>query len=205
MNMHFISRDDAFNSMNPRPLRTALRIALGYAVVGWVWILTSDRIVAVLTQDPATLVILNSLKGSTFILVTAIILFVLVYSQLQQVQRAQNLYMAGVQELESAHEQLTASDEELRQQFDELTMQSILLDAKDKELWALFENMHDAFALHEIICDEQGKAVDYKFIAVNPAYERMIGMPSKQLLGRRVLELFPEIGHVECVVLITRK
>ena len=55
--------------------------------------------------------------------------------------------------------------------------------------------MHDAFALHEIICDEQGKAVDYKFIAVNPAYERMIGMPSKQLLGRRVLELFPEIGQ----------
>ena len=193
--MNLISRDDAFNSMNPRPMRTALKIALGYAVVGWVWILTSDRVVAVLTQDPATLVMLNSLKGSTFILITAIILFVLVYSQLQQVQRAQNLYIAGVQELESAHEQLTASDEELRQQFDELTMQSILLDAKDKELWALFENMHDAFALHEIICDEQGKAVDYKFIAVNPAYERMIGMPSKQLLGRRVLELFPEIGQ----------
>ena len=61
--MNLISRDDAFNSMNPRPLRTALRIALGYAVVGWVWILTSDRIVAVLTQDPATLVILNSLKA----------------------------------------------------------------------------------------------------------------------------------------------
>lgn len=193
--MNLNSRDDAINNMNPRPLRTALKIAIGYAVVGWVWILTSDRIVALLTQDPATMVVLNSAKGSAFILVTATILLVLVYSQLQQVQRAQNLYMAGVQELESAHEELTASDEELRQQFDELTTQSILLDAKDKELWALFENMHDAFALHEIICDEQNKPVDYKFVAVNPAYERMIGMRSDQMLGRRVLEVFPEIGE----------
>ena len=193
--MNLNSRDDAINNMNPRPLRTALKIAIGYAVVGWIWILTSDRIVALLTQDPATMVVLNSAKGSAFILVTATILLVLVYSQLQQVQSAQNLYMAGVQELESAHEELTASDEELRQQFDELTTQSILLDAKDKELWALFENMHDAFALHEIICDEQGKPVDYKFVAVNPAYERMIGMRSDQMLGRRVLEVFPEIGE----------
>ena len=193
--MNLNSRDDAIHNMNPRPLRTALKIAIGYAVVGWIWILTSDRIVAVLTQDPATMVVLNSAKGSAFILVTATILLVLVYSQLQQVQSAQNLYMAGVQELESAHEELTASDEELRQQFDELTTQSILLDAKDQELWALFENMHDAFALHEIICDEQGKPVDYKFVAVNPAYERMIGMRSDQMLGRRVLEVFPEIGE----------
>jgi diguanylate cyclase (GGDEF)-like protein/PAS domain S-box-containing protein len=193
--MNLNSRDDAINNMNPRPLRTALKIAIGYAVVGWIWILTSDRIVAMMTQDPATMVVLNSAKGSAFILVTATILLVLVYSQLQQVQRAQNLYMAGVQELESAHEELLASDEELRQQFDELTTQSILLDAKDKELWALFENMHDAFALHEIICDEQGKPVDYKFVVVNPAYERMIGMRSDQLLGRRALEVFPEIGE----------
>jgi len=193
--MNLNSRDDAIHNMNPRPLRTALKIAIGYAVVGWIWILTSDRIVALLTQDPATMVVLNSAKGSAFILVTATILLVLVYSQLQQVQSAQNLYMAGVQELESAHEELTASDEELRQQFDELTTQSILLDAKDQELWALFENMHDAFALHEIICDDQGKPVDYKFVAVNPAYERMIGMRSDQMLGRRALEVFPEIGE----------
>ena len=192
---YFIPREAAHDGMNPRPLRTAFRIALGYAVVGWIWILTSDRIVAMLTQDPETLVALNSAKGSAFVLVTASILFALVYSQLQQLQRSQNLYMLGVQELESAHEELMASDEELRQQFDELTNQSIMLEAKDKELWALFDNMHDAFALHEIICDADGAAVDYKFLAVNPAYEQMMGMQRDQLLGRRVLEIFPNIGQ----------
>ena len=148
-----------------------------------------------LTQDHETLVMLNSAKGSAFVLVTASILFALVYSQLQRLQHSQNLYMLGVQELESAHEELTASDEELRQQFDELTKQSILLEATEKELWALFENMHDAFALHEIIYDAKGTALDYKFLAVNPAYERMMGMHREQLLGRRVLELFPDIGQ----------
>ena len=88
---NFNPREAAFPGMNPRPLRTALRIALGYAVVGWIWILTSDRIVAMLTQDHETLVMLNSAKGSAFVLVTASILFALVYSQLQRLQHSQNL------------------------------------------------------------------------------------------------------------------
>lgn len=195
MEMNFNPRLAAPGTMNPYPLRTALKIALGYALVGWIWILTSDRVVSMLTQDPETMLILNSAKGSAFILVTAFILFLLVYAQLRQVQEAQQRYVGSVQELESAHEELTATDEELRQQFEELTTQTTLVAEKDKELWAMFENMHDAFALHEIICDESGNAIDYVILVVNPAYENMMGIPSNQLLGRRILEVFPNIGE----------
>ena len=181
--------------MEPHPLRTALKVALGYALVGWIWILTSDRVVSMLTQDPVTMVALNSAKGSAFILVTAIILFLLVYAQLRQVQGAQQRYIGSVQELEAAHEELTATDEELRQQFEELTTQTSLVAEKDREIWAMFENMHDAFALHEMICDESGNPIDYRFLAVNPAYEKMLGIPSTKLLGRRILEVFPNIGE----------
>ena len=128
------------------------------------------------------MVALNSAKGSAFILVTAIILFLLVYAQLRQVQGAQQRYVGSVQELEAAHEELTATDEELRQQFEELTTQTSLVAEKDREIWAMFENMHDAFALHEMICDESGNPIDYRFLAVNPAYEKMLGIPSTKLL-----------------------
>ncbi len=195
MDTNFNPRLETPGNMNPYPLRTAVKIALGYALVGWIWILTSDRVVSVLTQDPETMVILNSAKGSAFILVTAIILFLLVYAQLRQVQEAQQRYVTSVQELESAHEELTATDEELRQQFEELTIQTNLIAEKDMELWSMFENMHDAFALHEIICDESGNPVDYIILAVNPAYEKMMGMPSNKLIGRRILDVFPNIGE----------
>ncbi len=57
----------------------------------------------------------------------------------------------------------------------------------------LFEQMLDAFALHEIVRDAAGTAIDYRYIAVNPAFERLVGRPASALLGRRVREVFPSI------------
>jgi PAS domain S-box-containing protein/putative nucleotidyltransferase with HDIG domain len=55
----------------------------------------------------------------------------------------------------------------------------------------LFENMPSAFAVHEIICDGDGKPSDYRFLEVNPAFETLTGMPADGLIGRTVLEVLP--------------
>ena len=55
----------------------------------------------------------------------------------------------------------------------------------------LFREMLEGFALHEIICDEAGKPVDYRFIAVNPAFEKMTGLKADQIVGRNVLDVLP--------------
>jgi PAS domain S-box-containing protein len=57
----------------------------------------------------------------------------------------------------------------------------------------LFENMTEAFALHEIIADRQGCPIDYRFLEVNPAFERITGLKRNDLLGHRVLEVLPNI------------
>ncbi len=57
----------------------------------------------------------------------------------------------------------------------------------------LFCEMLDGFALHEIICDEAGYPADYRFLAVNPAFERMTGLKAEELVGRTVLEALPGI------------
>ena len=57
----------------------------------------------------------------------------------------------------------------------------------------LFREMLDGFALHEIICDEQGNPIDYRFLAVNPAFERMTGLKGEELVGRTVLAVLPGI------------
>ncbi len=56
---------------------------------------------------------------------------------------------------------------------------------------ALFREMLEGFAVHELICDAQGKPVDYRFLAVNPAFERITGLPAEKVLGRTVLEVLP--------------
>ncbi len=55
----------------------------------------------------------------------------------------------------------------------------------------LFENMTAAFALHQMIYDDRGRPVDYRYLEVNPAFERLTGVPSSRLLGRTVLEEMP--------------
>lgn len=61
-----------------------------------------------------------------------------------------------------------------------------------KDFQQLFCEMVDASALHEIICDENGKPVDYRFLAVNPAFERMTGLKGQDLVGKRVMEALPD-------------
>jgi len=72
--------------------------------------------------------------------------------------------------------------------------QDITAEKKAKQDYQLlFNSMVDGFALHEIICDRDGKPVDYRFLAVNPAFERMIGRKASELIGKTVLEVLPNI------------
>jgi PAS domain S-box-containing protein len=55
----------------------------------------------------------------------------------------------------------------------------------------LFQGMLDGFALHEILCDARGRPVDYRFLAVNPAFERLTGLKAPDIVGKTVLEVLP--------------
>ena len=55
----------------------------------------------------------------------------------------------------------------------------------------LFDRMLNGFALHEIICDETGKPVDYRFLEVNPAFEKLTGLQADAIVGRTAREVLP--------------
>ncbi len=61
----------------------------------------------------------------------------------------------------------------------------------EKQYHHLFDSMLDAFALHEMIYDNNGKPVDYRFITVNSAFEKSTGLKKEQLIGKTVLEIMP--------------
>lgn len=56
----------------------------------------------------------------------------------------------------------------------------------------LIDEMQLGLALHEIVCDDKGKAVDYRFISINKSYERVTGLMSEDIIGKTVLEVLPK-------------
>lgn len=57
----------------------------------------------------------------------------------------------------------------------------------------LFHAMTEGFAVHELITDKKGSPCDYRFIDVNPAFERLTGLKRDDIVGCRVTEVLPDL------------
>lgn len=67
------------------------------------------------------------------------------------------------------------------------------MDKISKAYQALIEIMPDAYARHQLLTDEQGKAADYIFLEVNPAFESMTGLARADIIGKKVTDILPTI------------
>ena len=56
---------------------------------------------------------------------------------------------------------------------------------------SLFHNLSEGFALHEMLFDDHGRPSDYRFLEVNPMFERMTGLSKERVIGRTLLEVMP--------------
>ncbi len=57
----------------------------------------------------------------------------------------------------------------------------------------LFNEMIAGVALHDIVLDGSGTPVDYRFRQVNAEFERLTGLNAEAIVGRRVLEVIPDL------------
>lgn len=71
--------------------------------------------------------------------------------------------------------------------------QSTRFEAVEDRFGGLFHNMTEGCALHEILTDDEGRAVDFRFIELNPAFERLTGLRREVVLGKRVTEVLSGI------------
>lgn len=67
------------------------------------------------------------------------------------------------------------------------------LEASEALHRQLFQAMPNGVALHEILLDEQGRPVDYRFVRVNPAFEGLTGIEAKDIIGKTARQVFPNI------------
>lgn len=67
------------------------------------------------------------------------------------------------------------------------------LRASEERYRLLFHEMLSGVALHEIICDDNGRPYDYRFLSVNPAFEELTGLRVRDVIGKTVREVTPQI------------
>jgi PAS domain S-box-containing protein len=63
----------------------------------------------------------------------------------------------------------------------------------------LFQNSLNCYDLCEIILDENGKPVDFKYLEVNQAFEELIGAKADQIVGKCSSTIFPQIHNFEFI------
>ncbi|GAA5263478.1 MASE3 domain-containing protein [Methanocalculus sp. MC3] len=54
----------------------------------------------------------------------------------------------------------------------------------------LFNAMTEGFAFHEIMRDDEGNAVDYRILEVNPAFEESLSIPAADAIGKTSRDLY---------------
>jgi len=69
----------------------------------------------------------------------------------------------------------------------------IALRDSENKFKNLFNNINIGVALHEIVLDENNKPVDYIWLDVNPEYERLTQLKASDIIGKRVLEVIPNL------------
>ncbi|HOC59610.1 MAG TPA: PAS domain S-box protein [Smithellaceae bacterium] len=63
------------------------------------------------------------------------------------------------------------------------------LRESERKYRSLFTEISEGFALHEIICDQNGHPVDYRFLDINPAFEKIIGLEAAHVIGKTAKEV----------------
>jgi PAS domain S-box-containing protein len=61
-----------------------------------------------------------------------------------------------------------------------------------KRYQSLFNKMTEGFALHEIILNQEGKPVDYRFLDINPAFEELTGLKKEDVIGKLKSQVIPD-------------
>ncbi len=68
---------------------------------------------------------------------------------------------------------------------------------KEKLYRDMIMNSPFGYAFHKIICDDHGKPYDYEFIEINEGFEAYTGLKKEGVIGKRILQVFPEIKNQE--------
>ena len=74
---------------------------------------------------------------------------------------------------------------------DKIQAEVALRESEEKHR-LLITQMQQGLAVHEIITNDEGKAIDYKFLYINESFEKLTGLKRENIIGKTVLQILPK-------------
>jgi PAS domain S-box-containing protein len=105
---------------------------------------------------------------------------------------AANQALAALQEARQLREQKRSAEELERRVADrtaQLTAANEALGQSEKKYRTLFDSIDEGFSTIEVLFDEKDNPIDYRFLEVNPSFEKQTGIQNAR--GRRMREIAP--------------
>ncbi len=112
-------------------------------------------------------------------------------SDITERKKAETELLQKNEELQATFEELSSTEEELKEQLEEILSAQAEIEERERKYRLLFNTSKAGIALHEVICDDAGASVDYRFLEVNAAFEQMTGLRAADIIGKRVTEVLP--------------
>lgn len=104
--------------------------------------------------------------------------------------------LQDITERKKSEEQLKALNQQIEANDLQLKTSHEALVASEKQFRQLFENMEQGFALHEMIYNQEGNPIDYRFILSNNAFDKLTGIDASAYIGKTVKQVLPDTEQI---------
>lgn len=175
--MPFFKPDDKIYMMNNSGLtKKPWRTVIGYAILGFLWILFSDQLLALFVQDPVHYATMQTYKGWLYVMLTSCALFFLVKLDYRHILELNQKLLIQHKTLEAAYDESIALEDELKEKIGHLL---------DKQRFIDTVLDHSQVAI--VIWNTEGIVID-----ANTCYLKLIGRELKELVGKRWFDFYVE-------------
>jgi signal transduction histidine kinase/ActR/RegA family two-component response regulator len=94
----------------------------------------------------------------------------------------------------SGKDEITALTADINLMLSAIELAQKRADSTEQQYRLLFEQMLNGFALFEAVRSEQGVNDDYRFLEVNPSFERLTGLSRVRCAGKSLRETLPDLA-----------
>lgn len=170
-----IKPDDKVNTthhsqVSKKPWRTVI----GYALLGFLWILFSDQLLAFFVQDAALYATMQTYKGWFYVVLTSVALYFLVKLDYRHILKLNQQLQDQHQTLKAAYKESIALEEELKEKIGHIL---------DKQKF--IDTVLDYSQVAIVVWNNDGVVMD-----ANSYYLELLGRKSKEVVGKRWLDFY---------------
>lgn len=160
---------ESVKSINPQ--KEALIVVIKYGIFGLLWIVLSDKILGIFTDNIEFYKIMQIYKGWLFVLITMVMFFILISEKTRSIKSATDRAFRAYEDLKTSNHEQDVLEKELNYQKD------------------LIQNIIEEAPVIIVLWDEDGK-----ILKTNSFCYKTFGYEEEELIGKIWVDFF-EVSH----------